>query len=115
MSAPASYQAAGADIAALISTGPWQVLRAGVEIQYLHHALGEPIAALLRYEPGATVPTHRHTGVEFVQILSGSQRDAHGIYRAGSFKVNLPGTAHDLVSDEGCTVLIVWQSPVEFV
>jgi anti-sigma factor ChrR (cupin superfamily) len=85
-----------------------------VEIQYLHHALGEPVAALLRYQPGAQVPAHRHPGVEFVQILSGSQRDAGGTYGAGSFKVNLPGTQHDLVSDEGCVVLIIWQFPVEF-
>jgi anti-sigma factor ChrR (cupin superfamily) len=106
---------AGADLNTLIASGPWEDLRPGVEIQYLHRALGEPIAALLRYQPGATVPAHRHTGVELVQILSGSQRDAYGTYYAGSFKVNLPGTVHDLISDEGCTVLIVWQSQVQFI
>ena len=114
MSAPASYLPGGAALDRLIAEGPWEDLRPGVEVQFLHRALGEPIAALLRYQPGATVPVHRHTGVEFIYVLQGSQRDADGVYAAGSFKVNLPGTAHDLISDDGCVVLIVWQSPVEF-
>lgn len=113
MSAPAA-PGGGADLAALIADGPWHTLRAGVEIQYLHRAPGQPTAALLRYQPGAQVPAHRHAGVEFVQVLSGSQRDATGVYAAGSFKINLTGSAHDLTSDDGCVALIVWQAPVEF-
>ena len=105
----------GLDLEALIQHGPWEPLREGIEIQYLHRVPAQPVAALLRYQPGARVPAHRHPGVEFVHILSGSQRDANGVYGAGSFKVNLPGTIHDLVSDDGCLVLIIWQAPVEFV
>jgi anti-sigma factor ChrR (cupin superfamily) len=104
----------GEDLDALIADGPWQLLRDGVEVQYLHRQAHEPVAALLRYQPGARVPAHRHTGVEFVQILHGSQRDAEGIYRAGNFKVNLAGTAHEVLSDDGCVVLIVWAAPIEF-
>jgi len=105
----------GVDLEALIEHGPWEVLREGIEIQYLHRAPAQPVAALLRYQSGARVPAHRHVGVEFVHILSGSQRDANGVYRAGSFKVNLPDTVHDLVSDDGCLVLIIWEAPVQFV
>lgn len=105
----------GVDLEALIEHGPWEVLREGIEIQYLHRVSAQPVAALLRYQPGARVPAHRHVGVEFVHILSGSQRDANGVYRAGSFKVNLPDTMHDLVSDDGCLVLIIWEAPVQFV
>ena len=105
----------GVDIEALIQHGPWEVLREGIEIQYLHRVPAQPVAALLRYQSGARVPAHRHVGVEFVHILSGSQRDANGVYRAGSFKVNLPDTVHDLVSDDGCLVLIIWEAPVQFV
>jgi len=104
----------GPSFDALIAGGPWHALREGVEIQYLHRALDEPVAALLRYQPGARVPAHRHAGVEIVHVLQGSQRDAAGTYAAGSIKINLPGTAHDLVSDTGCVVLIVWEKPVEF-
>lgn len=105
----------GIDLDALIQQGPWEILREGIEIQYLHHVPAQPVAALLRYQPGARVPAHRHAGVEFVHILTGSQRDANGVYLAGSFKVNLPDTVHDLVSDDGCVVLIIWEAPVEFV
>lgn len=105
----------GLNLETLIQQGPWEILREGIEIQYLHRVTAQPVAALLRYQPGAHVPAHRHPGVEFVHILSGSQRDANGIYRAGSFKVNLPDTVHDVISDEGCLVLIIWEAPVEFV
>jgi anti-sigma factor ChrR (cupin superfamily) len=108
----AAYE--GIDLDELIEHGEWQVLREGIEVQYLHSVPGDPIAALLRYQPGAKVPLHRHPGLEFIHVLSGSQRDAHGVYNAGCFKVNLPGTAHDLISDNGCVVLIIWETPVEF-
>jgi anti-sigma factor ChrR (cupin superfamily) len=107
-----AYQ--GVDLDMLIKNGEWQGLGPGVEVQYLHRAPGEPIAALLRYQPEACVPAHRHLGLEFIHVLSGSQRDAHGVYKAGSFKINLPGTVHDLISDDGCVVLIIWETPVEF-
>lgn len=112
---PPGIVPSGVDLEALIQHGPWQALREGVEVQYLHRVPMQPVAALLRYQPGARVPAHRHQGVEFVHILSGSQRDANGIYCAGSFQVNLPGTVHDLVSDDGCVVLIIWAAPVEFI
>ena len=112
---PGGIFTAGVDLEALVAHGPWEVLREGIEIQYLHRVPAQPIAALLRYQPGARVPVHRHPGVEFVHILAGSQRDANGVYGAGNFKVNLPDTVHDLVSDDGCLVLIIWQAPVEFV
>ena len=105
----------GVDLEALIEHGPWEILREGIEIQYLHRVSAQPVAALLRYQPGARVPAHRHVGVEFVHILSGSQRDANGVYRAASFKVNLPDTVHDLVSVEGGVVLIIWEAPVQFI
>ena len=92
----------GLDLEALTQHGPWEALREGIEIQYLHRVPTQPVAALLRYQPGARVPAH-------------SQRDANGVYRAGSFKVNLPDTVHDLVSDDGCLVLIIWEAPVEFI
>jgi len=112
---PPGIVPSGLALETLIQHGPWEALREGVEVQYLHRVLTQPVAALLRYQPGARVPAHRHQGVEFVHILSGSQRDAHGVYCAGSFKVNLPESVHDVISDDGCLVLIIWEAPVEFV
>ncbi len=72
-------------------------------------------AALLRYAPGARVPAHEHTGYEHIFVLSGYQRDELGEYRAGTTIVNAPGSRHSIWAPEGCTVLVVWASPVVFV
>jgi anti-sigma factor ChrR (cupin superfamily) len=93
----------------------WQPLRPGVEIHRLYGLEDEgPSAALLRYQPGAEVPWHVHTGVEHILVLAGSQDDGHGRYGPGSFVVNLPGSRHRVASPDGCLVLVVWERPVRF-
>jgi anti-sigma factor ChrR (cupin superfamily) len=93
----------------------WQPFREGVEIHRLYGEGTEPAAALLRYKPGARVPTHAHTGLEHILVLSGSQSDENGHYPAGSLIVNPTGTRHTVVSEEGCVVLALWAAPVSFV
>ncbi len=73
----------------------------------------EPSAALLRYQPGAQVPRHRHRGYEHILVLSGSQSDERGSYGRGALVVNPPGSNHTVRSEEGCLVLIIWDHPVE--
>jgi len=93
-------------------TLPWQSFRPGVEIYRLYGDSEGPSAALLRYVPGAQVPHHDHTGYEHIFVLSGSQRDRHQTYPAGSLVINAPGTDHAVASDEGCLVLVIWERPV---
>jgi len=69
---------------------------------------------LLKYEPGATVPEHIHTGNEHVIILKGKQEDRLGTNEAGTFIVNRTGTRHAIVSEEGCIVLVIYEKPVSF-
>ncbi|MEA5450827.1 cupin domain-containing protein [Leptolyngbya sp. CCNP1308] len=91
----------------------WEPFRLGVEIHRLYPA--EPdgaAAALLRYQPGASVPHHRHTGFEHILVLSGSQTDDNGTYPASTLVVNLPGTHHTVSSTDGCIVLAIWAKPV---
>jgi len=90
----------------------WQPFRPGVEIYRLYGDSEGPSAALLRYVPGAQVPHHDHTGYEHIFVLSGSQRDRHQTYPAGSLVINAPGTDHAVASDEGCLVLVIWERPV---
>jgi anti-sigma factor ChrR (cupin superfamily) len=93
----------------------WQPMRPGVEVYRLYGLADEgPSAALLRYQPGAEVPLHIHTGVEHILVLAGTQEDSHGSYGPGSFVVNLPGTKHRVTSSGGCIVLVVWERPVRF-
>jgi anti-sigma factor ChrR (cupin superfamily) len=93
----------------------WKPLRPGIEMHRLYqHGDEGPAAAFLRYQPGATLPRHRHTGLEHIFVLRGSQQDERGIYRAGAFVVNPPGSAHNVTSPEGCIVLVLWEKPVSF-
>jgi anti-sigma factor ChrR (cupin superfamily) len=97
--------------------GGWRELaftpfRDGIEVCHLIE--GEPGVAVLRYAPGATVPRHRHTGLETVLVLEGSQRDERGVYGPGAVVFNTAGSVHDVVSDDGCVVLIQWHRPIQF-
>jgi len=91
---------------------PWEPFREGVEIYPLYKNDMGSSAALLRYEAGAKVPHHAHTGYEHIFVLSGSQSDANGKYTKGSVVINSPDTSHQVFSEEGCVVLIVWERPV---
>ena len=91
----------------------WQPFRPGVEIHRLYgDGLQGPAAALLKYEPGASVPEHDHTGYEHIIVLSGSQRDRNGTHGTGTLVINPPNSSHKVASDEGCIVLIIWEKPV---
>ena len=97
--------------------GGWQSLhfqpfREGVEISEIF--AGSPVVAVLRYQPGASVPRHQHIGLETIVVLEGVQSDEHGDYPAGSVILNPAGTAHSVWSTDGCVVLIQWQLPVQF-
>jgi len=69
----------------------FQELRPGVEIHVLHDAADGARVAILRYASGASVPSHRHEGYEYIYVLDGAQRDERGIYSAGSFVINGTG------------------------
>jgi anti-sigma factor ChrR (cupin superfamily) len=93
----------------------WEPFRDGVEVAWLYRNGDHgPAAAFLRYARGARIPFHRHAGYEHVLILEGSQSDRNGRHRAGALVINPPGTSHDVVSEEGCVVLIIWERPVIF-
>ena len=92
---------------------PWQPFRDGVEIYRLYgdNESGSA-AALLRYEPGASVPRHTHTGFEHIYVLTGSQTDQNGEHQAGTFVINPPNSNHSVVSQAGCIVLVIWEKPI---
>ena len=95
----------------------WTPLRPGVDEHRIYGGEKDtdPLASILRYAPGAQVPYHRHDGYEHVYVLAGSQRDSRGTHRAGALVVNAPGSRHDVVSDEGCIALLIWERAVVFV
>jgi anti-sigma factor ChrR (cupin superfamily) len=93
----------------------WQSFREGIEACWLYRNGDHgPAAAYLRYVPGARAPRHWHAGYEHVLVLQGSQSDGNGRHVAGSLVVNEPGSTHEVTSDEGCVVLVIWERPVIF-
>jgi anti-sigma factor ChrR (cupin superfamily) len=101
--------------ATLESARRWEPLRAGIDISRLYgDGQHGPAAALLRYQPGASVALHHHTGYEHIFVLAGSQRDHNGVHGAGTLVINPPGSRHRVVSDDGCLVLAIWEKPVVF-
>lgn len=93
----------------------WQPLRPGIEFHALYGEPGRgPAAALLRYAPGASVPSHQHGGSEHILVLEGSQRDENGRYEAGTLLVSPSGSRHAVTSDDGCLVLAIWAGPLDF-
>jgi len=93
----------------------WQPLHPGVAIwRIFGDGVRGASAALLKYDPGASIPRHRHQGAEIIVVLRGSQTDQEGTIVAGELRVNRSNTSHGVRSDEGCIVLIVWERPVVF-
>ncbi len=93
----------------------WKPFRDGVEIHFLYgDGICGPSAALIRYQKGASVPLHEHTGYEHILVLSGSQQDQHGSAITGTLSINPPGTRHELTSTAGCIVLAIYEKPVRF-
>jgi anti-sigma factor ChrR (cupin superfamily) len=92
----------------------WQPFRPGVHMARLYSdGAHGPSAALLRYEPGASVPPHLHRGFEHILVLEGSQEDERGRYGRGTLLIHGPGTGHRVASPDGCVALAVWVKPIE--
>lgn len=108
------------DLSSVLSLSPenlmklkFEPFREGVTVHWIRHEF--PQLALLNYEPGASVPRHRHTGLETIFVLSGDQIDERGKITAGDFALNQPGSEHSVSSTDGCLVLLQWEKPVQFV
>jgi len=62
--------------------------------------------SIVRYDPGSTFPWHVHPHGEEIVVLDGEFADEHGVYPAGTYIKNPPGSAHAPRSDAGCTLFV---------
>jgi len=93
----------------------WEPFVEGVDRHWLYRGdEAGPSAVLIRFQPGSRVPLHEHLGYEHIFVLTGSQSDENGTLRAGGMTINLPGTRHRVVSEEGCLVLAIYERRVRF-
>lgn len=93
---------------------PWRERRPGVHWKVLwEDAARGARAILIRYEPGATIPRHRHLGDEQIFVLEGSVADDTGACTAGNYARRPPGCVHSVVSPTGGLVLAITSGPTE--
>jgi anti-sigma factor ChrR (cupin superfamily) len=89
-----------------VAARPWQERRPGVHWKILWEE-GERKAILMRYEPGATIPRHRHLADEQIFVLHGSVSDDFGTCTEGNYARRPPGCVHTVTSREGALVLAI--------
>lgn len=89
---------------------PSQFPKIQMKVLYRNDAEGE-MTVLLKWEPGAVLPFHRHPEIEQSYVLEGSFSDHDGTCHAGQFVWRRPGSLHETRSDTGCTILAVYRKP----
>src|SRR6516225_12236776 len=70
-------------------------------------------AQLTRFEPGASLPMHRHVGDELLYVIEGSISDESGTVSAGSVGYRPNGCVHSVTSENGATVFAIITGGVE--
>jgi anti-sigma factor ChrR (cupin superfamily) len=71
--------------------------------------LNERRALLARFEPGATLPRHRHVGDELIFLVEGANADESGVVATGNMNYRPNGCVHTVTTKHGATVLaVVW-------
>jgi len=93
---------------------PWIERRPGVFWKMLwEDPDGLHKAILMRYDPGATIPRHRHLGDEQIYVLEGSVADDAGVCAAGNYARRPPGCVHTVSSTAGALVLAITSGPTQ--
>jgi predicted ChrR family anti-sigma factor len=98
----------------LSGEGNWVKLFDGVKTKTLFTdpATGY-VTSLLKLNPGAQIPNHKHHGPEQCLIVAGEFKMNDKVYGPGDFTVALAGSEHlDLFTETGATLLIV--APPEY-
>ncbi len=72
-------------------------------------------AQLTGFEPGASLPMHRHDGDEILYVIEGALSDESGTVTAGNMSYRPNGCVHSVTSKNGATVLAVITGGIESV
>ena len=93
-----------------VSDLPWIEARPGVRQKRIwEDPATERRAILARFEPGATLPPHRHVGDELIFVLEGANADESGAVTTGNMNYRPNGCVHTVTTQNGATVLaVVW-------
>jgi anti-sigma factor ChrR (cupin superfamily) len=93
-----------------LSELPWVDVRPGVRQKRIwEDQASERRAILARFEPGATLPPHRHVGDELIFLIEGANADEAGVVSTGNMNYRPNGCVHTVTTKQGATVLaVVW-------
>jgi len=93
-----------------VSELPWIETRPGVRQKRIwEDKATERRAILARFEPGATLPRHRHVGDELIFLIEGANADEAGVVATGNMNYRPNGCVHTVTTQNGATVLaVVW-------
>ncbi|HWM76868.1 MAG TPA: cupin domain-containing protein [Methylomirabilota bacterium] len=93
-----------------LSDLPWIETRPGIrQKRFWEDKAGERRALLARFEPGATLPPHRHVGDELIFLVEGANADESGVVATGNMNYRPNGCVHTVTTQNGATVLaVVW-------
>jgi anti-sigma factor ChrR (cupin superfamily) len=89
---------------------PTRFDKISIKVLYEDREKGE-MTCLLKLEPGAYVPFHKHPEIEQTFVLEGSVEDHDGVATAGDYIWRKPGSLHDNRSPGGAVVLAVYRKP----
>ncbi len=87
----------------------------GIEIKVLYEDKDKgEMTCLLKWQPGASLPFHRHPEIEQSFVLEGSFSDHDGTAHAGEYVWRKPKSKHETYSKEGCIILAIYRKPNVF-
>lgn len=78
---------------------------ATARVVVLHESQGEHVA-IVRWEPAHAAPSHVHPDGEELLVLAGDLQDEHGVYPAGTWLRQPPGSEHRPWTRSGCLLYL---------
>jgi anti-sigma factor ChrR (cupin superfamily) len=97
-----------------VSEREWEPMSATIKFKSLwSDPASKRRAQLTRFEPGATLPMHRHRGDELLYVIEGAISDEAGTTAAGSIGYRPDGCVHSVTSKTGATVFAIISGSVE--
>lgn len=87
---------------------PWQPIAPGLQWKPLFvDELRKHVTALVRMEPGARYPSHRHADVEQLFLLEGDLTVEGNVVRPGDYCRAEPGSVHgETTTESGCLFIL---------
>ena len=89
---------------------PTRFDKISIKVLYEDVKKGE-MTCLLKLEPGAHVPFHKHPEIEQSFVLEGSVEDHDGLAAAGDYIWRKAGSLHDNWSPHGAVLLAIYRKP----